>query len=200
MNNLDHSPSPQVWRVLGVAAVLLLVGAVLAISVISAGLFDPQPAGPEQERLPLQPQALVAGERRDRWLEGTDVAAPFTARLTAALVEGDVDSAYGLTVGQPQHSLTVAVSPTAYAAVWRTTAEGQEEMLMPWQPWPHVNQDRQTNEIQIDVQEGQVTARVNREILWQGAADGLRGGVALHAESFGRAATVDFQELVLFQE
>ncbi|HSM58807.1 MAG TPA: hypothetical protein VK879_21815 [Candidatus Sulfomarinibacteraceae bacterium] len=200
MIETDRSPPPRVWRVLGIGAVLLLVSAVAAISLISAGVFDPRPAGPQQQRLSLDPLALSAGERRDRWQEELDVTAPFSLRLTAALQEGEIDTAYGLTVGDPQRSLTIAVSPTGYAAVWQTDGDGQEEMLMPWQSWPHVARGQQVNEIQVDVQQGQVTVRVNREILWQRALTNVHGGVALHAESFGQAATVDFQELVLFHE
>ena len=46
---------------------------------------------------------------------------------------------------------------------------GEPHYLLPWQPWPHVRAGAAPNEIGLDVDNSgrHVTARINRELLWQ---------------------------------
>ncbi len=198
MSHTNEEPLPPVtWRVLGIIAVGLLLGAVAGIALISAGIFDPKPLGPLQRQLTPGERVLAAGERRLEWLEEPLPQAPFSARLTAAHVAGERDVGFGLALGGTQAHLVVAVSPLGYVAVWEEEA-GQRVAHMPWQTWPHVNGGGEPNEIHLDVQDGQISARLNRELLWQGAWQGAEGNVGLYVESFGEPTRIEFGELALF--
>jgi hypothetical protein len=70
--------------------------------------------------------------------------------------------------------------------------------LLPWQPWPHVRLASEPNEIWLDVVDGRLTARINREWLWSGEVGPLEGQIGLWAESFGAAAVIDYQAIQLF--
>jgi hypothetical protein len=127
----------------------------------------------------------------------------YSVRLTAAYAGGETDSGYGLAVGNNEAALVVAVSPLGEAAVWQTVAgEDEPRYLLPWQPWPHVQQGIAPNEIWLDVAEDddlmRVTARINRELLWEGEVERLYSGAALWLGSFGGPVTVDFQTLDWF--
>jgi hypothetical protein len=54
------------------------------------------------------------------------------------------------------------------------------------------------NEIWLDVVDGRLTARINREWLWSGEVGQLEGQIGLWAESFGAAAVIDYQAIQLF--
>ena len=190
-------PSPGVWRVLGLAAVLLLLGAIAAIGLISAGAFDPQPTGDVADRRELSAQEIPGGETRLTWHDTFVAGSAFTIRLTAAWATGEQDVSYGVVVGEKDDHLAVAVSPLGYAAVWLEQA-GRREMMFPWQPWPHVRRGSAANEIQIELVEQKVRVRVNRERLWEGQRELQGAAVGLVAQSFGEESVVDFQKLVSF--
>lgn len=198
MSHTNEEPLPPVtWRLLGIVAVGLLLTAMAGIALISAGVFDPKPLGTLQVQLTPGERVLAAGESRLEWLEAPLPQAPFSARLTAAHVAGERDVGVGLALGESQTQVVVAVSPLGYVAVWEEEA-GQRVTHMPWQTWPHVREDGEPNEIQLDVQDGQISARLNREQLWQGAWQGAEGNVGLYVESFGEPARIEFGELALF--
>lgn len=190
-------PPPGVWRGLGLAAVLLLVGAITAITLISAGVFDPQPIGERAGRRALSAQEIGPGEKRLTWLPESMTGGAFSVRLAAAWAAGERDVGYGVAVGANDAYLAAAVSPLGYAAVW-TEQAGRREMVLPWQPWPHVRRGSEANEIQIDVVENVVTVRVNRERLWQGERAIQGASAGLVAESFGEDTVIDFREVVTF--
>lgn len=192
-----HSPPPNVWRGLGLAAVLLLLGSITSIVLISAGVFDPQPIGQLTDRRPLHAQGVAAGEMRLTWLPETLAGDAFTVRVTAAWAEGEQDVGYGAAAGSDGDYLAAAVSPLGYAAVWLEQA-GQREMVLPWQPWPHVQQGPKVNEIQIEVAGERVTVRVNRERLWEGEHAIQSAAAGLVAQSFGQDTVIDFRELTTF--
>lgn len=194
----EHHPPPSgVWRGLGLVAVLILLGSITSIGLISAGVFDPRPTGQLADRRPLRAQGVPAGETRLTWLSEAVADDAFTVRVTAAWVEGEQDVGYGAAVGADGDYLAVAVSPLGYAAVWSEQA-GRREMVLPWQPWPHVQQGPEANEIQIDVAGERVTVRINRERLWEGEQT-LQGTAAgLVAQSFGEETVIDFRELMTF--
>ena len=186
-------------------ALALLVFAAMFIALIARGLFDPRPCGPLASSTTPGPLALA--ERGEKLIKQS---APFggqlrcySGRLTAAYAGGETDSGYGLAVGNKEAVLVVAVSPLGDATVWQTVAgEDEPRYLLPWQPWPHVRQGIASNEIWLDVEEdddgARVTARINRELLWQGEGERLYPGAALWLGSFGGPVTVDFQTLDWF--
>jgi hypothetical protein len=196
-NDATPSPPPQVWRWLGLAATLLLLLAVTAIGVISTGLLDPGPDGPPAATYRLAPAEVEAGGRSLTWTASAPEPG-YVARLTAAHAGGEPDSAYGLALGEEKAALIAAVSPLGYAAIWQQDGAAQE-MIFPWQPWPHVETGNATNEIQVAIAGNQATVRINRELLWEGTIPeaGQRAGIYL--ESFGEAAVVDFQTIALYE-
>lgn len=192
-------PPPDVWRGLGLAAVLLLVGAIAAIGLISAGVFDPQPTGEVTSRRTLSAQKIGAGKTRLTWLSEAETGDTYTytVRLTATWAEGEQDVGYGVAVGTEEDYLIAAVSPLGYAAVW-VERGGQRETAFPWQPWPHVHRGAEANEVQVKVTGDHVSVRVNHELLWEGerAVQGTAAG--LFAQSFAEETIIDFRELVTF--
>lgn len=193
----NKMPPPAAWRRLGFAAVALLVGAVTAISMISAGVFDPQPAGDQRSRHALSAEEISAGARYVAWLEDDVPPGDATLRLTAEHSSGETDIGYGLLLGRPHRYLAAAVSPTGYVAVWQSEANVRTTVV-PWQAWPHVRMGSRQNELQIDKVGGEVTVRINRELLWRGAWKVGDSRAGVYGESFGEAAVVDYQELVRF--
>ena len=193
----DNSLPPLIWRVLGLSAVGLLVATVLGIGLISAGVFDPRPIGSLQREISPGGRIISTPGPQVEWLDQPLPEAPFTVRLEAAHEAGEADAGYGLAIGGPQEFLAVGVSPLGYVTLWEEQG-GQKSVHLPWQIWPHVRPGSESNEIWVDVQDGQATVRLNRELLWEGTWDGGAGGVGLYVETFGGDVTVEFVELVIF--
>jgi hypothetical protein len=192
----EHQDDP--WHWLNWSAVLILGGAVIMITLISAGVFDPKPIGRLLLTVPLKQVNVGAEEKRLDWLDEPAPAPDYSLRLTAALGGGEVDSAYGLVLGNETRYLAAACSPTGYVAIWQQDGDRLNK-IVPWRTWPHVRPELEANELWLDVEDGQLTTiRTNREILWQGqlAVDGRR--IGLWAESFAGPVTVDFQQLEIF--
>src|SRR5690554_5568142 len=198
MSHSNEEPLPtHTWRVLGIAAVGLLLTAVAGIALISAGVFDPKPIGRLQLQLAPGERMLDGGERLLEWLDEPLPQAPFSTRLTAAHISGEQDAGYGLALGSRQEHLDVALSPLGYVTVWQEM-DGERVEHMPWQTWPHVRRGQEINELQVDAQNGQISARINRELLWQGNWESAGGNVGIYAESFGEAALIEFRDVALF--
>ena len=226
MTDPQTSPLPrQSWRILGLAAVLLLTATVTAIGLISAGFFDPKPVGELTAELPLQPQSIPAGTQSLNWLDYPLTADDFSLRLTAAYESGDLDVGYGLALGSEDAALVVAVSPLGYAAITHfeplpsqtnsnlgeldtmiangppvNAAKQPGTPLLEWQPWPHVNTDQEPNEIWVDKRGETITVRITREILWTGNVSISASQVGLWSGSSNEAGTVDFETLAIFSE
>ncbi|MCI0399586.1 MAG: hypothetical protein L0332_21960 [Chloroflexi bacterium] len=218
--NRNGDVPSQTWRWLSVAAVLVLLAAVAGISLISAGLFDPRPVGPETLRRPLAAHSVAAQNQQVNWLDFPLPAGNYSLRLTAAHQNGELDSAYGLAIGREERCLVAAVSPTGYTSLFEppcllsiTPSPPQSvtlsppplvtlspPSLLPWQPWPHVRPGSAENEIWLDVSGGRLTVRINRELLWQGEWPVAGRQVGLWLASYGEAATVEFREVILFTE
>ena len=180
------------------AAILLLVITVITLILIASGIFDPAPLGKSLGREDLAEMTVDPHSRHIIWLNNTLPAPPFSARLSGAFKDGEIDSAYGLVFGDEAGYFTVAVAPTGYLAIWETTINDSYQLN--WQPWPHVNQDNEMNEIWVDVEKNRARVRINRELLWEDDIE-LRGqNIGVLGESFGDEVVIDFQTLELFSD
>lgn len=204
MNN--EQQMQQVGKWLGWSAVLLLILAVLGISLISMGVFDPPLAGEEESVVPLHRELTTATEQVE-WLDVAVEGEAVTVWLAAAYTSGEQDSSYGLALGSPDDYLVVAVSPAGYVSVFQVSREQSEvsnssftmhhSSLLPWQPWPHIWRGTQSNEILLEIMGEDVTARVNREWLWQGKWAGRGRGPGLYLATHHQPTTATFYELTI---
>ncbi len=181
------------------------------ILLIAAGVFDPKPIGDERWNLPLAPMSIASGSTQISWLANTGPERPFSLRLAAAYQEGEIDSGYGLVIGDSERFLAVEVSSLGYVSAWQasipTVQQEAESVLfyLPWQPWPHVHTGSVENEIWLDVNsvgqgEMELTVRINRERLWDGTVNWLSPSIGIIGESFGDDAVITFRSIRLFSE
>ena len=179
--------------------VVVAVTAVIVLLILS-GVNDPKPIGALVGERPLFPQIIAPEAPRLTWLEEPVPTGNTTVRLTAAQEEGHgMDIGYGLVLGDDDTHLAVAVSPLGYVSVWQQTID-ETDVIFPWQPWPHVGRDSAPNEIWVDVEDGHLNIRINREFLWEGEIDQPSGHIGVIAESFGEATIVDYKSLEIFEE
>lgn len=172
----------------------LLATAVLLIILIAAGVFDPKPVGELQATLPTTSLSRDQSGQTILWLDVPIPAGDFSVRGTAVFQQGNPDSGIGLALGGDGGSLVVGVSPLGYVLV-----QQGDKAVLPWQPWPHVGLADAPNEIWIDVRGGEVTVRLNRELLWQGPYGVAKRQLGLFSEVFGEETAVyTFPTLELF--
>ncbi len=184
------------WWVLGLAAVLLLALTVGAIGFISAGFFDPQPVGELTAELTLKPQYIPAQTENIQWQNERPPADDFSLRLTAAYQYGDLDAGYGLALGSDESALVVAVSPTGYVTILQA-----DTPILNWQPWPHVQQGTETNEIWLDKRGDTVTIYINREHLWTGPITPPPSPqFGFYTISFNNPTTINFKSISIFSD
>jgi hypothetical protein len=201
--NIDDQLHSNVWRLLGAAAVLLLLSTVLGIGLISAGIFDPKPIGSLQRVMVLKPISLEPGAEEAFWQIEAIEQERASLRLRAAWRGGENDVGYGLSIGSKENYLVVGISPLGYATVQhRGTAISEEPgqaLILPWQPWPHVRTDRLQNEIWVDIEHGFVTSvRINGEILLSGSFALPGEMVGMWLQSYGQGVEVLFEDLRLY--
>ncbi len=105
------------------------------VLLIWFGAFDPQPLGnlSQQQSIPAETS--------------------FTVRTTGNR----------LSLKTELSTLTIAIDPTGYVAIWRTH-NAKREWLQRWQTWPHVRED--ANEIWVDWEADKISLRINRELFW----------------------------------
>ena len=183
------------------AAIGLAVTAVTLLSLILSGAFDPKPIGrPVWAAEPGQ-ITIPAGERKTVWLRPLPQTA-FSVRLTAVYQSGSPDSATGLILGSDQQNSRITISPLGYAAV---TSPCHPVTLSPCHPFPsapfpHVRSGANPNEIWIDVANGRMTVRINRELLWSGNVGELQGELGVWGESYGDTAVYHLPQIILYEE
>lgn len=171
----------------------LLATAVFLIILIAAGVFDPKPVGTLNTTLPAATLTSKQSGQTIRWLTEPLPASDFSLRGTAVWLSGTQDSGAGLAIGDENHNLIVAVSPLGYVMV-----QQNGDMALPWQPWPHVRLGSAANEIWLDVTGGEVTIRINRELLWQGNYDLSGNSLGLFGENFGETAVFSYQTIQIY--
>ena len=135
----------------------------------------------------LNSHTVNAGMTEIQWLAQPIPADDFSAQLTAEFVEGGLDSDYGLILGDEQTHLVVAVSPLGYA-----TIEYDSNIIFPRQPWPHVKGGSEPNEIWLNRIDGELSVRLNRELIWVGEVERFEGNFGLYGKSFAETAVIDF--------
>jgi len=177
------------WR--GVLA-SVLAAAVILISLIASGVFDPKPVCTRQTTLPTTLTVSEAGQTI-RWLDAALPAGDFSVRGTAVLQSGNPDNGAGLALGRDAEAFVVAVSPLGYVLVQQAG-----DPVLPWQPWPHVRPDDTPNEIWIDVHGEEITVRLNRELLWQGNHSLSTRNLGVFGEGFGETAVYTFSTVEIF--
>ncbi|MFO7662230.1 MAG: hypothetical protein R6X18_06500 [Chloroflexota bacterium] len=195
-------------RLVQIAAIIILAIASVTIILIMGGVFDPKPAGPLRESTKLGQFSLgQAGEVVLIQLESPFAnhhPGSYSVRLTSEYVSGETDSGYGLVLGNEDERIFVAVSPLGEAAVWRFSSTEEIDYQVAWQPWPHVRQGSIPNEIWLDVDGSepnlQVTARINRELIWRGSVEAITPAAALWLAAFDGPFTVKMTELEWFSE
>lgn len=199
----NMEPNSKINRWVGFTAVLILSVLMLGIILISAGIFDPKPLGTRNQSIDLGLLSIPAGLEKTELIPAVPYHDTFSLRLTASLKEGEQDSGYGLIVGPEEDYFGVAVSPLGYLTLWHVTSGSvsadNDEQIIPWRTWPHVQQSTQVNEIWLDIKDRHLTRiLVNREILWEGEIPIQAKAVSLWGVSFGEAAIVDFSKLDVY--
>ncbi len=174
-------------RLLKGGAILFLITAVSFFLLIFNGFFDPQPVGEVVWQHSFGTMTVPAKTKEIQWLAQPTSADDFSVRLTAQFVEGGLDTGYGLLVGDEHTHLIVAVSPLGYAFI-----QDNDSVIFPWQPWPHVHAEDESNEIWLNRVHGELTIRLNRELIWVGPVELVDGEIGLYAESFAETAVIDF--------
>jgi len=167
------------------------------IFLIAGGHFDPRPLGPLQASWPTAQQISPPLTEQINWLQGELPAPPITLRLTASLAHGALDVGYGLILQTDRESLIIAVSPLGYAAVWQVI-DNEVKAIQPWQTWPHIRPV--DNELWLDVQDGELTIRFNRELYARLPLTAVPQQVGYYSINFeaGQDGVVRFGELQLF--
>lgn len=186
-------------------ALVMLLIALIALFIISIGLFDPKPLGQLTIRKEFDQSIRIVDDYLLP-LPGEYSSSKYTVRLSAAWNSGDHDVGYGLQLGDEAEGTIVAVSPLGYVTLQnnRAPASGglsfqDADHLIPWQTWPHVNEGNQANEIWIDIEDSHLTSvRINRELLWNGAAPLTGDGIYFWAESYGEPGVVTIASYELF--
>lgn len=204
----QRSEQTRVWQLLRAGLIFLLLAVGMTLGLILFDTFDPKPSGDLLYTTWPGQYTLAGGEERFFPLEAGDefssISQEYTLRLTATYRDGETDSGFGLMVGDVDHRFVVALSPLGYVSVWESEDDSTSTMHLPWQTWPHVKPGTIPNEISFDVKPtitgSKITARINRELLWQGEMETIKPAAGLWVASFGGPVTVDFNSLEWFAE
>ncbi|MCP5097142.1 MAG: hypothetical protein GY943_16455 [Chloroflexi bacterium] len=203
-------------RWLWATAVSLLIFTIVGGGLIGTGVFDPKPIGTLQQSITPGKVQIDAGATVVQWLDlSVDVGAG-SVRGTAVYQSGEKDIVYGVVIGKSMHYVQVVVSQVGYVAVeevmnnQQSTINNQQltnpqsallspHSLLPYQLWTHVQMGGVPNEIWVDWEDGQLTVRINRELLWVGEVEIDPVEIGIVGGSFGETAVIDFQLIELFQ-
>ncbi len=175
---------------------ICIVCIIFLVALLSTlGVFDPLPESELIWQDELQVMHVPPKSVEQRWLEEKLPQSPLEIRLTAAYGDGEIDSGYGLILGQDGGSISIMISPLGYAAVSQQRNGDESAMvnfLMPWQTWPHIRTGDNINELIVYLDSDKMTVRINREWFWE--SDGIEPirAAGIIGESFGEAVTIKF--------
>jgi hypothetical protein len=195
----SEQPAPQwLWRLVAGGFAALLAAVVGLAVALALGAADPPRAGPRiwqddfkagaarwqfvAQGAQIGPQggALVidlAG--RPSGAEAQSAAAltarpsgDFTVEMAGAQTSGALGAKYGLLLGwrDAAHYSAVLVNGNGYAEAY-TLEDGQRRTWFEWQQWPNLLFGTDANRVRADVAGGQVTVRINDEVLVTGTAN-----------------------------
>ncbi|MFN2161204.1 MAG: hypothetical protein ACK2UR_20330 [Candidatus Promineifilaceae bacterium] len=175
---------------------LFIVCVVFLVALLSVlEVFDPLPDRELIWQEELQAMHVPPKSAEQRWLKEELPLAPLEIRLTAAYGGGEIDSGYGLILGQDEGSISIMISPLGYAAVSQqrnSDESGAVDFLMPWQTWPHIHTGDDINELLVYLDGDRMTVRINREWFWEGANIEAIRAAGVIGESFGEAVMINF--------
>ena len=202
--NGERKISRNLWRGLTVITVLMPLSAVLLVTLVALGVFDPKPLGPLSVSQSLQRIRVDQDSEPTLWLEDVQPEGDFSIRVSARLAEGESDIGYGLVLGGSQEELIFALSPLGYLTFWRQLEKNGtlgEELYIPWRTWPHIHTGNEPNEIWLDVQDGRLTSiRVNSELLDYTPVSVPGEQIGLWSKTFGEPAEIGFDSLEIFSD
>jgi hypothetical protein len=190
-------------RWLRFSGIMLGLAAVLIFLLIAAGLFDPKPVGELTATAVPHTLTIPPQHKNTFWLPEPLPPGNFTVRATITHQSGEPDSGAGLVLSDDCGYLTITISPLGYSALYYTplfTAHCSPLTERLWQPWPHVRTGSAPNEIWVDVVDGQMRVRMNRELLWADDAPFQPTQVGVYGESWGDTAVFHFQQIELFTD
>ena len=182
-------------RAITLLAALLIGAIVIVVSLSALGLFDPMPGGVQIWQQELDPIQVISQSSEVRWLHEELPQSPLSVRLTAGYDSGELDSAYGLVLGQGDENIAVMVSPLGYTAIRQQpsfTNSDETDYYLPWQTWPHVHTADEANELFVYLDGHTITVRLNREWLWEAGEIERVDRIGLIAESYGEDVLIDF--------
>ena len=175
---------------------MLLIGTVvLIVSLTALGFFDPIADGEPVWRTELGSMHIHPESAEVRRLMDDLPRSPISVRLTAAHESGEMDSSYGILLGQENGNIAVMISPLGYVAIWQQSSDAgfeTKDYYLPWQTWPHVRTAGQTNEILVYLDGDTMTVRLNREWLWEESNIEPGEWIGIIGESYGGDASIDF--------
>ncbi|MCL4261941.1 MAG: hypothetical protein KJ069_01930 [Anaerolineae bacterium] len=193
----------MVWLRVGVG--VLGLTAVFLLLLIALGVFDPQPVGEQSWTAEAYTMSVPPQAKELVWLPESLPSGKFTVRATVSRQSGELDSGAGVALGDGCTAVVIAISPLGYTTIHQTpptaptaahcslpTAHRSLLTPLPWQPWPHIHPGDAANEIWVDVADGQMQVRLNRELLWAGDAPIQPTRVGWYGESFGDTAVFHF--------
>jgi hypothetical protein len=194
-------------RWLQFGGVVMGVTAVLLISLITSGMFDPKPVGELAQTWPPLTLTIPAQEEQITWLPELLPASNFSLHTTLTYQSGEPDGGAGIVLATDCANIIIVLSPLGYATIQQQPLPAVHCPLLtdfPWQPWPHVRTGTQANQIWANIEDGQMQVRINRELLWAGEMTFKPERIGIYGESWGTdaasaTAVYHFSQIQLFQ-
>lgn len=176
---------------------LLLISSIVLVASLSAlSFFDPLAKEDPALQKPLKPMPISPESKEIRWLQENLPQPTLSVRVTAGYGSGDLDSAYGILLGQGNKYFAIMISPLGYVSIWEQSAstEGETEIYhIPWQTWPHIRTGDSQNEIFVNLDGDSLSVRINREWLWETRGVDRVDRVGIIGESYGGDVSIDFK-------
>lgn len=213
-----------VWQASIASLLVTIVASLVLLALVLEGIADPAPVGElvvksdfTEEGWQSWPPGITWFRQRNEYhfdlSENAPAAyliAPFTLqtpgtiRLQAQQVPGAGDTGYGLWWGdEPGKAHTILViNGNGYFSLFKAQGEHLSEEIEPWQRFPHIRSQGQSNRLQVDLVGGQMVIRINDELVSTYTRPGdalLHMGVYVSAGQGGSTAII-FEELWVWQQ